>query len=129
MAALANKLAGPVRGSSAPSASALPSASQASAPAALGSEVVLVSSRERVLPAEDAQAAAVIESVFARRGIVPEACSSWFLPRVVGLSRAYEMTLTGDVIDAEKAEKWGIVSKVVDDEKLKLRAGSSREQL
>ena len=51
-------------------------------------------------------------------GLVSGDGGAWFLPRVVGLSRAYEMTLTGDVIDADKAEKWGIVSKVVDDDKL-----------
>jgi len=55
---------------------------------------------------------------FLRVGLVSGDGGAWFLPRVVGLSRAYEMTLTGDVIDADKAEKWGIVSKVVDDDKL-----------
>ena len=55
---------------------------------------------------------------FLRVGLVSGDGGAWFLPRVVGLSRAYEMTLTGDVIDAEKAEKWGLVSKVVDDDKL-----------
>lgn len=55
---------------------------------------------------------------FLRVGLVSGDGGAWFLPRVVGLSRAYEMTLTGDVIDAEKADKWGIVSKVVDDDKL-----------
>ncbi|MDR3497799.1 MAG: crotonase/enoyl-CoA hydratase family protein [Parvibaculum sp.] len=41
--------------------------------------------------------------VFARRGIVPEACSSWFLPRVVGISQALEWTYTGRVFGAEEA--------------------------
>src|SRR5438270_8746773 len=39
--------------------------------------------------------------VFVRRGIVPEACSSWFLPRVVGTSRAMEWNPTGRVFDAQ----------------------------
>ena len=43
------------------------------------------------LAADDAR----IGFVFARRGIVPEACSSWFLPRVVGISRAMEWVATG----------------------------------
>jgi len=41
--------------------------------------------------------------VFSRRGIVPEACSSWFLPRVVGIDRALEWTYRGDVFPASEA--------------------------
>lgn len=55
---------------------------------------------------------------FLRLGLVSGDGGAWFLPRVVGLSRAYEMMLTGEVDDAETAAKWGIVSKVVDDDKL-----------
>jgi enoyl-CoA hydratase/carnithine racemase len=40
--------------------------------------------------------------VFARRGIIPEACSSWFLPRVVGISRAMEWVATGRVFSAQE---------------------------
>lgn len=47
--------------------------------------------------------------VFARRGIVPEACSSWFLPRVVGISTALEWTMTGRVFDADEALRGGLV--------------------
>ncbi len=47
--------------------------------------------------------------VFARRGIVPEACSSWFLPRVVGISRAMEWVATGRVFDAHEALESGLV--------------------
>lgn len=47
--------------------------------------------------------------VFARRGIVPEACSSWFLPRVVGISRAMEWVATGRVFDAREALDAGLV--------------------
>src|SRR3954464_7180098 len=43
---------------------------------------------------------AKIGFVFTRRGIVPEACSSWFLPRIVGISRAMEWVSTGRVFDA-----------------------------
>jgi enoyl-CoA hydratase/carnithine racemase len=50
--------------------------------------------------------------VFARRGIVPEACSSWFLPRVVGISTALEWTLTGRVFDAPEALERGLVRSV-----------------
>jgi enoyl-CoA hydratase/carnithine racemase len=51
--------------------------------------------------------------VFARRGIVPEACSSWFLPRAVGISRAMEWVATGRVFGAEEALEGGLVSRVV----------------
>ncbi len=47
--------------------------------------------------------------VFTRRGIVPEACSSWFLPRIVGISQALEWTLTGRVFNAQEALDGGLV--------------------
>ncbi|MBX3446490.1 MAG: crotonase/enoyl-CoA hydratase family protein [Parvibaculaceae bacterium] len=50
--------------------------------------------------------------VFARRGIVPEACSSYFLPRVVGISQALEWTYTGRVFGAEEALKGGLVRSI-----------------
>ncbi len=51
--------------------------------------------------------------VFARRGIVPEACSSWFLPRIVGISQALEWTCSGRVFDASEALAGRLVSEVV----------------
>jgi enoyl-CoA hydratase/carnithine racemase len=56
--------------------------------------------------------------VFSRRGITPEACSGWFLPRVVGISKAAELVLTGKIIPAEEALKFGLVSQVVPPEEL-----------
>ncbi|MFZ0975202.1 MAG: crotonase/enoyl-CoA hydratase family protein [Solirubrobacteraceae bacterium] len=50
--------------------------------------------------------------VFTRRGIVPEACSSWFLPRLVGISRAMEWVATGRVFDAQEALQGGLVRSV-----------------
>ena len=50
--------------------------------------------------------------VFARRGITPEACSSWFLPRVVGISQALEWTYTGRVFPAQEALAGGLVKEV-----------------
>ena len=47
--------------------------------------------------------------VFARRGIVPEAASSWFLPRIVGISRALEWCYSGKVFDAREALEGGLV--------------------
>lgn len=60
-----------------------------------------------------ASSAARMGFVFARRGIVPEACSSWFLPRVVGISKAAEWVYTGRVFGAEEALRAGLVSQVV----------------
>jgi len=51
--------------------------------------------------------------VFARRGIVPEAASSWFLPRAVGISRAMEWVATGRVFGPDEALEGGLVSRVV----------------
>jgi enoyl-CoA hydratase/carnithine racemase len=51
--------------------------------------------------------------VFARRGIVPEAASSFFLPRLVGIDRAAEWVFTGRVFDAEEALAGRLVSKLV----------------
>jgi enoyl-CoA hydratase/carnithine racemase len=56
-----------------------------------------------------ASTAARFGFVFARRGIVPEACSSWFLPRLVGVSQALEWCYSGRVFDAEEALKGGLV--------------------
>lgn len=50
--------------------------------------------------------------VFTRRGIVPEACSSWFLPRVVGISRAAEWVYTGRILPAQEALAGGLVRSV-----------------
>jgi enoyl-CoA hydratase/carnithine racemase len=57
------------------------------------------------LAADDAR----IGFVFARRGIVPEACSSWFLPRLVGISRAMEWVATGRVFGAGEGLQAGLV--------------------
>jgi enoyl-CoA hydratase/carnithine racemase len=50
--------------------------------------------------------------VFARRGIVPEACSSWFLPRLVGISQAAEWCYSGRVFPAQEAADGGLVRSV-----------------
>jgi enoyl-CoA hydratase/carnithine racemase len=60
------------------------------------------------IAAEDAR----MGFVFARRGIVPEACSSWFLPRLVGIGQAMEWVATGRVFDAQEALAGGLVRSV-----------------
>jgi enoyl-CoA hydratase/carnithine racemase len=65
-----------------------------------------------------ASTTARIGFVFARRGVVPEAASTWFLPRLVGISRAVEWVATGRVFDAEEAREAGLVSRVVEPDAL-----------
>lgn len=65
-----------------------------------------------------ASTTARIGFVFARRGIVPEACSSWFLPRVVGIAQAAEWVFTGRVFPAEEALAARLLSRVVAPEAL-----------
>jgi enoyl-CoA hydratase/carnithine racemase len=55
---------------------------------------------------------AKIGFVFGRLGIVPEACSSWFLPRIVGLQQALEWTYTADIFGAEEAKAGGLVRSI-----------------
>ena len=56
--------------------------------------------------------------VFTQRGIVPEAASSWFLPRVVGISQALEWSFLGDVFDADEALAGGLVRSLHEPEDL-----------
>ncbi len=56
--------------------------------------------------------------VFGRLGIVPEACSTWFLPRIVGMSRALELVYAADILDAASAKEVGLVRDVVAEDDL-----------
>ena len=60
--------------------------------------------------------------VFSRRGAVPEACSSWFLPRIVGISKALDWCYTGKVFSSQEALQNGLVTDVISDDKLIERA-------
>jgi enoyl-CoA hydratase/carnithine racemase len=72
---------------------------------AVGVGITMTLAMDIRLAAENAR----IGFVFARRGLVPEACSSWFLPRVVGLSRALEWVYSGRVFPASEALDAGLV--------------------
>jgi enoyl-CoA hydratase/carnithine racemase len=67
--------------------------------------------------------------VFARRGIVPEAASSWFLPRVVGINRAMEWVATGRIFGPEEARDAGLVSEVLAPDALLPRARAIAEEI
>ncbi len=56
--------------------------------------------------------------VFGRIGIVPEACSSWFLPRLVGMQQALEWTYCADIFDAEEAKRGGLLRSIHAPDKL-----------
>ena len=56
--------------------------------------------------------------VFVRRGVLPELASPWFLPRIVGVSKAAELMYTGRIISAQEALECGLVSRVVPDAEL-----------
>jgi enoyl-CoA hydratase/carnithine racemase len=76
--------------------------------AAVGVGVTMTLPMDIRLAAEDAR----FGFVFARRGIVPEAASSWFLPRVAGISQALEWVTTGRVFSAQEALAGGLVRSV-----------------
>lgn len=76
--------------------------------AAVGIGITMTLPMDVRLVAEDAK----IGFVFAGRGIVPEAASSWFLPRVVGINQALEWSMTARVFDAEEARRGGLVRSV-----------------
>ena len=56
--------------------------------------------------------------VFGKIGIVPEACSSWFLPRIVGISQALEWCYSADILSAEEAKAGGLVKAVLPPDQL-----------
>ncbi|WP_073975568.1 crotonase/enoyl-CoA hydratase family protein [Erythrobacter donghaensis] len=67
--------------------------------------------------------------VFARRGIVPEAASSWFLPRIVGIQQALEWCYTGRIFDAEEAKAGGLVRSIHAPEDLLFAAQSLAREI
>ena len=67
--------------------------------------------------------------VFARRGIVPEAASSWFLPRIVGISQALEWCYSGRVFPAQEALAGRLVSKVLPADELMTTARAMAREI
>jgi len=61
---------------------------------------------------------AKLGSYFVRRGVVGSAGGTWLLPRMIGISRAMELLLSGELLPASEAERLGVVSRVVPDDQL-----------
>ncbi len=66
---------------------------------------------------------------FVKIGLMPDAGVTYFLPRIVGLGKAMEMSMLGDAVDAEEAYRIGLVNRVVLDEMLKEETASFAERL
>ncbi len=64
-----------------------------------------------------ARSASFVE-VFCKLGLIPDTGGTYFLPRLVGTARAMGLAMLGDKISAEQAERWGLIWKCVDDDKL-----------
>lgn len=69
-----------------------------------------------------ASAQAKFGVTFLKLGIIPGDGGTWILPRIIGDARAAELFYTGDVIDADIALDWGLVSRVVDQDSLMAEA-------
>ncbi|MGB3500127.1 MAG: enoyl-CoA hydratase-related protein [Mesorhizobium sp.] len=67
--------------------------------------------------------------VFSRRGIATDACSSWFLPRVVGISTATDWMMTGRIFDAQEAHRKGFIQTLCEPDKLLPAAMEIAEQI
>jgi 2-(1,2-epoxy-1,2-dihydrophenyl)acetyl-CoA isomerase len=66
---------------------------------------------------------------YTRAGLVPDGSSTYFLPRIVGLKRALELTLTNRMFSAQEALQWGLVTQVVPDNELLAQARAIAVQL
>jgi 2-(1,2-epoxy-1,2-dihydrophenyl)acetyl-CoA isomerase len=96
-----------IRGSRLPFVSAVNGvAAGAGASFALASDIVV------------AGRSAVFVQAFIRIGLVPDSGASFFLPRLIGDARARALTMLGDAVDADTAERWGMIWKAVDDSAL-----------
>ncbi len=92
---------------------------------AVGVGITMTLAMDMRIAAENAR----IGFVFARRGVVLEACSSWFLPRIVGLSKANELALTGRVFRAEEEAGCGLFNYVVPEKEVLSKAMGIAEEI
>ena len=61
-------------------------------------------------------------AIWIRRGLIPDVGATYFLPRIIGLDKALELTLSGDIIDAQEALEIGLITKLVSHDKLMMKA-------
>lgn len=66
---------------------------------------------------------------FVKLGIIPGDGGAWFLPRVIGMAKASQMALTGEMIDAHKAYEWGMISEILAPEELLDKANEIAQQI
>lgn len=92
---------------------------------AAGAGMSLVCACDIVVAAESAR----FTMAYTRVGLTPDGSSTYFLPRIVGLKRALELTLTNRVLSAQEALDWGIVTRVVPDAELLAQAHALSTQL
>ena len=85
----------------------------------------LVCACDIVVAAESAR----FTMAYTRVGLTPDGSSTYFLPRLVGLKRALELTLTSRVLSAQEALEWGIVTRVVPDAELLAQTHALAAQL
>ena len=92
---------------------------------AAGAGMSLACACDIVVAAESAR----FTMAYTRVGLTPDGSSTYFLPRIVGLKRALELTLTNRVLSAQEAFEWGIVTRVVPDAELLTQASALAAQL
>jgi enoyl-CoA hydratase/carnithine racemase len=92
---------------------------------AVGIGVTMILPMDMRIAADDAR----FGLPFVRRGIVPESCSTWFLPRIVGISRAVEWAVTGRIFDADEALAAGLVRELVPADRVLDRAMEVADQI
>ena len=93
--------------------------------AAAGAGMSLACACDIVVTAESAR----FTMAYTGAGLTPDGSSTYFLPRIVGLKRALELTLTNRVLSAQEALEWGIVTRVVPDAELLAQAHALGAQL
>jgi len=92
---------------------------------AVGAGMSLATACDMVVAAETAR----FMVAYTRIGLTPDGSASYFLPRMVGLKRALELTLTNRMFSAQEALEWGIVTRVVSDKDLLAEAKAVAAQL